>query len=259
MNYNKDFFLKWVMWGTLALFTICVLFLILQVPRIGNSILPIMCVEINTGVIIIGLCSIIIFWYLGLKDGRPGFLTNTVIAFDSDKFKELRQMQYNIAMGQAAGQTSARGVLVEKGNRYLKIWILYIAVILIILIFFCPQPQMLTDYGFWLFPVMIIIILPLIEFEKFYKETALFLKGYNETGSFNSWLDQRSPLTIGSVAVFAALLLVAWGVFLFMIPESSRQGFLISNPAVLIQFLSITPMIGLITLAIIFLLFRLKE
>jgi hypothetical protein len=114
MRYNKESFLKMIMYGTLLLILLCVRFIIVWPPlRSGILLLPIMGFGIDIGVLIICIGSVIIFWYLAMKWGGQGLFPKPSRTFDPVKFHKLCQMQYNIATGQSADQH----ILVKKWLR----------------------------------------------------------------------------------------------------------------------------------------------
>jgi hypothetical protein len=79
MNYNKEFFLKGVMYSAVVLMLICTIFLSLQIRKNNDfSLLPFMGFGIDFGVLIISFCSSYVFWYLRKKWDGQGLLPDPV-------------------------------------------------------------------------------------------------------------------------------------------------------------------------------------
>ncbi len=73
---RKETVLKIVMYGALLSFLACSGFLFLQLPLLPDSspVLPFLGYGISTGVLLLSLCSSLVYWYLGRRYGGHGLL-----------------------------------------------------------------------------------------------------------------------------------------------------------------------------------------
>jgi hypothetical protein len=152
--------------------------------------------------------------------------------------------------------------VVEKGNHYLKIFLIYAETILIILILVWTQLQTLQDYLFWVLICLILISLPLAWFRYIYQQSAMLLDdNYVSWDPLGSYM--RSPLMKDSTTIllFLAIFVVFFiGASLFF-RVATFQSFLYSlfdqlkSPV----FLYLIPILGGVFITIMYYLFRLKE
>jgi len=266
MDDDNKLFWKIVLFIVASLFAISFFLLVIQISRHSSNIIPVQTLHTNIGISLLCIGFGFIFYYVLNREEFSEFFEKRIAAqkafiSDPEKFREYQRLRYTLARGLPADQFPSRQELARKGNLYLKIWVLYGIVVIVLAYFLLTRYiSWVTENRSWVLVVCLIVFSLFFLIDQLYHQNAAGYKGWGVT-SANEILyrQEMSPLILVTLIIIISLLILEWAMFQWIIPPYSQNNFLIidlKNPSLYFQF---TPLVCFIALVIVYYIFRLKE
>ena len=261
MEYNKKLFWKVTLAIFIILFASTFFFLVAQLQRHHVFVIQPQSVHTNIGVALLCIGSAFVLYYILNRDEFFWFFARREAAIrtinsDPEKQREYRRLRYTIITGLSPDQIPERKELVRKGNRYLKLWVLTGA-IMIVTVFV----SWLYSNGSWVFVGVLITYFALWLIEEFYLQNAL---GFAVGDGHNSWRydmffsrHKRFPILTNILLLVFALLIISGSMYFGLLPPLYHL--VIPDPFIFSLYIYAASLLGFMTLGIIYYVFRLKE